>query len=99
MEPKFKVGDKVKILPRIGSKNDYPACYIDEMLQYVGTIHIIEEIVCRDSNDNTFKYKCDGYNYILSDLKHIWTSPMLEKVSELKLIFTKESKKIKLNFN
>lgn len=100
MEPKFKVGDKVKILPRIGSKNDYPGCYLDEMLQYINTIHIIEKIVCRDSNNSTFKYECDGYNYILSDLKtYVWTSPMLEKVSELQLVFTKKSKKIKLNFN
>lgn len=99
MEPKFKVGDKVKILPRIGSKNDYPGCYLDEMLQYVNTIHIIETVkFFNNKRDYIFAY--DGYSYTLKGIDdYIWTSPMLEKVSELQLVFTKKSKKIKLNFN
>ena len=97
MEPKFKVGDKVKILPRIMHKDDYPGKYLDEMLKYVGTIHTIETVKFRnDERDYIFAY--DGYNYTLKDISYIWTSPMLEKVNELQLVFTKKSKKIKLNF-
>lgn len=99
MEPKFKVGDKVKILPRIMHKDDYPGKYLDKMLQYVGTIHTIETVKFRnDKRDYIFAY--NGYNYTLKGIDtYIWTSPMLEKVSELQLVFTKKSKKIKLNFD
>lgn len=99
MESKFKVGDKIKILPRIGDTNDYPGRYVDQMLQYVNRIYTIETVTLRVDNC-IYMFKCDGYNYTLKGIdKYLWTSPMLEKVSELQLVSTKKSKKIKLNFD
>ena len=42
--PKFKVGDKVRILPRKGDPEDYIGTYIDEMLHFVGKTATIGKI-------------------------------------------------------
>ena len=41
---KFKVGDKVRILPRKGKPEDYMGVYINEMLQFVGKITTIRKV-------------------------------------------------------
>jgi hypothetical protein len=46
---KFKVGDKVRILPRKGKPEDYTGVYIDEMLQFVGKTATIKSIVSDSS--------------------------------------------------
>ena len=47
--PKFKVGDKVRILPRIYKPEEYIDVYIDEMLKYVGKISTISYIKSNSS--------------------------------------------------
>lgn len=66
--PKFKVGDKVKILPRKGDPEDYIGTYIDEMLQFVGKTATIRKV----NPDSIY----------LVENKWTWDSKALELVGE-----------------
>lgn len=75
----YKVGDKVRIIPRTMSISDYPFTYVDEMAAMAGKECIIQEIssACDDRcsiNGDYHLYTLyggDGYN---------WHSSMFEKV-------------------
>ena len=67
--PKFKVGDKVRILPRVNNKYDYRGIYIDDMLHFSGKVATIEEIYA----DSTIKLDSNGW---------IWDTKALELVDE-----------------
>lgn len=67
--PKFKVGDKVRILPRKYKPEEYIGVYIDEMLQYVGKISTIRKI---ESNSGI----------LLNNYSCIWDTKALELVDE-----------------
>lgn len=45
---KFKVGDRVRILPRKEKQEEQYPCYVDEMLDYIGEIVTIIEIQSGD---------------------------------------------------
>ena len=77
-KPKFKIGDKVRILPRQGSSEDYRSSYVDEMLDCVGKTAII--VSCDLANITTIKWPDDGYVYILEGYSWSWNSSMLELV-------------------
>jgi len=66
---KFKVGDKVRILPRKGKPEDYIGVYINEMLQFVGKITTIRSI---ESNSRIS----------LADNRWTWDPKALELVDE-----------------
>lgn len=78
--PKFKVGDKVRILPRKDSSGDYRFSYVNEMLDYVGkTATIINYTFLKDSAK---KWPDDGYAYTLKGLGWAWSSSMLKLVED-----------------
>ena len=66
--PKFKVGDKVRILPRKGDPEDYIGTYIDEMLQFVGKTATIRKV--------------DLGSIYLVENNWMWDSKALELVDE-----------------
>ena len=100
-KPKFKIGDKVRILPRQGSSRDYRSSYVDKMLDCVGKTGTI--IKCTPTNLMARKHPDDSYVYTLRNFNWSWTSSMLELVEEeinkeeLNLFPTK--KHYQLNFN
>jgi len=75
----YKVGDKVRVIPRTKTYDEYPFGYVDPMLKYVGKIFEIEEI--RKAEDDS---KCtingDYHKYILKNCHYWWHSSMFEKV-------------------
>jgi len=79
-ESKFKIGDKVRILPRKGSSGDYRANYVNEMLDYVGKTTTI--IDYKLSNAGACKWPDDGYIYTLKGFAWAWNSSMLELVED-----------------
>lgn len=80
MAPKFKIGDKVRILPRQGSSEDYRSAYVDEMLKYVGRTATIKW--CNITDLIAGKWPDDGYVYMLEEFGFgwNWNSSMLELV-------------------
>lgn len=82
MSAKFKVGDKVRVLPRTGKPNDYRSTYMDSMLDYSGKVFTIAAIELNDTPNALIPD--DGYFYILKEDKMNWSwdSSMLELVEE-----------------
>lgn len=82
MEAKFKIGDKVKILPRNGRADQYRSYYATNMIRYIGQIATICACVCDD--ENPIVYNDDGYVYRLDidGKNHNWNSSMLAPLEE-----------------
>lgn len=82
MKAKFKVGDKVKVLPRTGYPDDYRSDYVDDMCCLIGKILTIENIDTSEDSDSLIPD--DGYVYKLKeDIMHWnWNSSMLELVED-----------------
>ena len=80
MNTKFKVGDKVRVLPRTGKANDYRSTYMDSMLDYAGKVFTIAAIELNDTPNALIPD--DGYSYTLKEDKMNWSwdSSMLELV-------------------
>lgn len=71
MEPKFKIGDRVRILDGSGIE-DYFGGFTDGMKQFVGRECTV------GSADRIF----GNYTYILKEVKYIWDERGLELVTE-----------------
>ncbi len=82
LRPKFKIGDKVRILPRNGNADDYPGMYVDLMQSYAGTECIIEKIEVANEINKKRKYYEEPYSYIVNTNSYIWSSASLQLVSE-----------------
>lgn len=106
MEARFKIGNKVKILPRDHNAK-YRSGYIDSMTRYSGRIATICE--CYRSIENPISFNDDGYNYSLDIDKQFfnWNSSMLTSLEETSSIsidkilsqhFTNNKKIYKLNW-
>ena len=82
MKAKFKIGDKVKVLPRTGDANDYRSSYEDNMCCLAGRIFTIKGI--NTSKDSDSSIPDDGYVYKLREdiMNWNWNSSMLESVEE-----------------
>ena len=67
-----QVGDKVKILPRNGSQEDYYPQYIDGMLKYVGQLAIITQVMktsCNiDLDDGMFHWPYEALQLVNSEM-------------------------------
>lgn len=107
MEAQFKIGDKVKILPRDYRPDQYRSTYTYGMTKYVGQIAIICKCTCIE--ENPAYYVDDGYSYRLDIDKEIycWNSSMLASLEEtsstpidkiLSQRFTNNKKIYKLNW-
>ena len=79
---KYKVGDKVKILPRDKTIPSYPFSYVSEMEKYVGTIQVIARI---DNSDIPKMFgplfDKDLHSYKFEDIRFTWHSSMFEPYS------------------
>ena len=106
MEAKFKVGDKVKVLPRDSNIN-YRSGYVDGMLKHVGKIATI--IRCFDAVKTGKSFNDDSmiYHLDITDRIYSWNSSMLASLEEtsstligkiLSQRFTNNKKIYKLNW-
>ena len=82
MKAKFKVGDKVRVLPRTGKPHDYRFSYEDGMCCLAGKTFTIEDVDTSGNSD--YSIPDDGYVYKLKEDKTHWSwnSSMLELVEE-----------------
>lgn len=82
MKAKFKVGDKVKVLPRTGDSDDYRSGYEDSMCCLAGRIFTIKDIDTPENSDSLIPD--DGYVYKLEEdiMRWNWNSSMLELVDD-----------------
>lgn len=102
MKPKYKVGDKVRIVKRTRRAADYRFDFIDEMAKLEGRFYKISH-VGRYHLDRA-PAPDDGYRYSLEGSKFNWASSMLELASTSKeeskvLDFTPKKKHYQLNFS
>ena len=75
----FKVGDKVKILDRVGAGGTYNPFYFDAMLQYAGTLTSVKEVV-------------DSHSLLLDNNPYYWDKRTLELVNEDEYLHPSELK-------
>ena len=106
MEPRFKVGDKVRVIRRTEDASRYRCGFVDNMAARAGQIFTIDRYSQGEARDN--KLPDDGYNYYLMEVGWTWVSSMLEPVEEASspsreepevLDFTPKKKHYKLNFS
>lgn len=105
----YKVGDLVRILPRIGSSFQYRFCYADEMLPFEGQILKIKYISDARYAKGTHVREDDCKCYHLEGNDYNWASSMFELYSsETKgksieegtpLSYSTQQESYKLNFN
>lgn len=107
MEAQFKVGDKVKVLPRNYPVDRYRSRYTDGMTKYIGQIATICERYCNveyptSYNDDGYIYKldvdCKTWNWnssMLAPLKETSSTPIDKILSQR---FTNNKKIYKLNW-
>lgn len=82
LEPvsKFKVGDRVRIKVRTGRQEDYPCDFINDMTDFSGKEFQIASVdMCTGYRE--CKYYEEPFKYRLTDVRWIWSSPMLELVA------------------
>lgn len=82
MKAEFKVGDKVRVLPRTGNINDYRDGYVDDMCLLVEKVFTIAKVEASENLDSFIPD--DGYVYKLKEdiNKWDWNSSMLELVED-----------------
>lgn len=82
MKAKFKVGDKVRVLPRTGDSDDYRSSYEDSMCCLAGRIFTIEDVDVSEDSDSPIPD--DGYIYKLREdiMNWNWNSSMLESAED-----------------
>lgn len=97
MEPLFKVGEKVRVKRRVGSREDYKFSFIDEMAALAGKKLTIERVI-PDRDDSIKPVSDDNASYQMKEYCYIWSSGMLEKVPSSS-ITVGNNKGVKLDFN
>lgn len=77
--PEFKVGDKVKISPKI--KGDYtPVKYADQMCEFSNdTTYTVKSVELRETTmKNDLQDSGDPHAYLLQEIPYFWTTQMIE---------------------
>lgn len=97
MEPLFKVGEKVRVKRRVGSKDDYKFSFVDEMAALAGKELTIESVI-PNRNNSIKPVSDDNASYQMKESGYTWSSGMLEKVSSSS-ITVGNNKGVKLDFN
>lgn len=107
MSTVYKVGDKVRIVKRIGNGSGYRFSFVDNMAKLEGNIYKIISIT--EGNQHCPKIPDDGFCYNLEDSGDFsWASSMFELVEETSPIskeepkvldFTHKKKHYQLNFS
>lgn len=81
MKPKYKVGDKVRIVKRTEKASNYRFVFIDEMAILEGQVYKISYI--DNFSPDSHPVPDDGYYYELKGSgSFIWASSMFELVEE-----------------
>lgn len=107
MEPKYKVGDRVKVVKRTRRDSDYRFTFVDDMAKLEGRVYKISLIV--DTYTSPCPVPDDGHCYFLEGSGRFnWASSMFESVEETPppskeepkvLDFTPKKKHYQLNFS
>lgn len=97
MEPLFKVGDKVRVKRRVGSKDDYKFSFVDEMVALACKELTIERVL-PDRNISKKPVPDDNALYYMQESGYSWSSGMLEKVSSSSITLG-NNKGVRLDFN
>lgn len=97
MEPLFKVGDKVRVKRRVGSKDDYKFSFVDEMAALAGKELTIERVL-PDRDYSKKPVPDDNALYYMQGSGYSWSSGMLEKVPSSSITIG-NNKRVKLSFN
>lgn len=96
MVSKFKVGDRVRIKPRIGRDDEYPIGYTQQMCAHVCEYREISAVINAEKfGKHVFgkKYYEEPYLYKLDGLIYFWSSAMIglaeecEKYDELLYVY------------
>lgn len=88
MEPKFKVGQLVRVKERTKDFDKYPQSFVDDMMEYSGKVCKILHVSSEQTYLTEYYEDADGYSYDLAKPNDdvgtgwVWTSPMLEAVDE-----------------
>jgi hypothetical protein len=107
MEPRFKVGDKVRVIHRTEDESRYRCGFVDGMAALAGQIYTVKNVY-RGGKAHDDRLPDDGYNYNIDDIHWTWVSSMLELVEETPspskeepkvLDFTPKKKHYQLNFS
>lgn len=90
--PPFKVGDKVKILPRNGFQEDYYPKYVDGMLKYAGrlaTITLVMETSYKiDLDDSKYYWPFEALQLVISEIDEPVDPHNLKNGDYIKIINT-----------
>lgn len=82
IQPKFKVGDTVRIKERKHPEDDYYSEYLDEMLGLAGGVYKVVKVRKQSLPRGNNLVDDDGFVYKLNGLRWNFVSPMLEPVAE-----------------
>lgn len=88
MEPKFKVGQLVRVKERTKEPEAYPHSFVDDMMKYSEKVYKIFHVSSKQTYCTEDYEDADGYSYYLAtpdndaEIDWTWTSPMLEPVDE-----------------
>lgn len=106
MEPRFKVGDKVRVVHRTEDESRYRCGFVGEMAAMAGQIYTIAASSYEGARKD--RLPDDGYTYTLKEVGWAWVSSMLEPAKETPppskeepkvLDFTPKKKHYQLNFS
>ena len=81
-EPKFKVGDMVRIKEREHNEDEYYCQFLDEMTELSGGIYKVKNVSKQGCVRSTNLIDDDGYCYSLYGVKWYFTCSMLEPVEK-----------------
>lgn len=82
MKAKFKVGDKVRVLPRTGDANDYRDVYVDDMCILAGKVFTIDAVEISEEAGSLISDDECAYKLKEDINKYNWNSSMLELVED-----------------
>lgn len=96
MDPKFKVGDRVRIKKRVFDGAQYRYGFVDSMADLEGKSFTVQKVTHHPyGKPDDYAVHDDTYRYDLNN-GYIWSSGMLESIFS---ISPKNKKHVKLNFN
>lgn len=107
MEPKYKVGDRVKVVKRIKEDSDYRFSFVDDMAKLEGQVYEISHVGSFSSNscpvpDDGYCYSLKGsggFNWASSMFVLVKEAPSPSKEEPKVLDFTPKKKHYQLNFS
>lgn len=93
-EPEFKEGDYVTIIEREGVASDYPASYVDDMVNYVGKTFVVKDLCLTESADDRKYFNGDPHWYYLETPSGnwIWHSSMFREATAEEVLVAQGAK-------